>query len=443
MRQRPLGRYRYVRLRWRVLFTAIDAIGGVVFGVARALRRLLPVPAGIAKEHDDDLRRILLVQLDHLGDAIITTAILPALRRRYPRASIEVLAGPWNRAVFEAAAEVDRVEVSAVNRFARGSRARFAWIASLLWWAVRLRRRHYDLGIDVRGEFSLALLLWLAGVRRRIGWGSGGGGFLLSDRATSAWNRPEVDSRWALLKPLGIEPPDDASRWPAVKVSPSARRAIAGRLGKAGGPRVVLHIGAGSRAKQWPVEHWRELLRRILGEHRAAQRGQVHVFGQPSSEMATLIGRKMDQTPTAAQVVLVGGPSDRIIARRILGPRDWPRVVDLTGRLSIARLAAVLEAADVVVGADSGPAHLAAAVDTPVVALFSGTNRSRQWRPRGRRVVVLRHRVACGPCHRQECPRPDHPCMRGLTPATVAWEVAELLAGRVGACTHAATSGEL
>jgi hypothetical protein len=69
---------------------------------------------------------------------------------------------------------------------------------------------------------------------------------------------------------------------------------------------------------------------------------------------------------------------------------------------------------------------LAVAVGTPAVVLFSGTNRVEQWRPWGRRIVVLRHDVACSPCHRQTCPWMEHPCMSGLTAQSVSRAIRQL-----------------
>ncbi len=403
LQRRTLGRYRYVRLRWRLLFAMVDFLGTHLLRIAQSLRSLaLRSPTGLGADclpaGDYDTRAILVVQLDHLGDAIISTVLFPALRRRFPDASIEVLAGPWNSELFRAVPEVDRVHVSSVNRFARGRWKRLAWIPATLWWGMALRRRRFDLGIDVRGDFPIALLLWLCGARRRVGFDSGGGGFLLTDRLPFVLHRPEVQSRLALLETLGIAIHKE-NRRPTFQPSPPARRHVARRLAEAFTDNqheralVVLHVGAGSEAKKWPVEHWRQLVDRITADHRA-------------------------------QVVLVGGADDRIIAHALLGSRPRPGVADWTGRLSIDVLAALLERADLAVGADSGPAHLAAAVATPVVVLFSGTNDPRQWRPRGNGVRVVRRQVACSPCHRQQCPLPDHPCMQQLTPARVAREVA-------------------
>lgn len=403
LQRRPLGRYRYVRLRWRVLFALVDLLGAVLWRIARALRGRTAGRGPAAAQRADHPNVVLLVQLDHLGDAILSTAMLPALRERYPRASIEVLCGAWNREVFEASAEVDRVHVSRVNRFAR-SCLRVAWIPATIWWGLRLRGK-VDLGVDVRGEFPVAVILWLAGARRRVGWDCAGGGFLLTDQCEFVPDRPELQSRRALLNLLGVPGPRVADAWrPRLRPCPQAEQRVARWLAQDGlpdgrhGPRVVFHLGAGTQAKQWPVRHWQELLGRVLVD-------------------------------CGAQVVLAGSDADRTTAARVLGGRPWPRVIDWTGRLGLVELAALLRRADLLVGTDSGPAHLAAAVDTPAIVLFSGTNNPRQWQPRGRHVVVLRHRVECSPCHRARCPWVEHPCMAGLHPRQVAAAVRGVLGG--------------
>ena len=107
-------------------------------------------------------------------------------------------------------------------------------------------------------------------------------------------------------------------------------------------------------------------------------------------------------------------------------------MIDWTGDLDVLELAALIERADVFVGADSGPAHLAAAVGRPSVVLFSGTNNAGQWRPQGLQVTVLKNEVACSPCHRETCPLVDHPCLEGLFPAAVMHAVCSHLSQTVG-----------
>ncbi len=420
------GRYRYTKWRWRISVRVLDAVGSILI---RPWRLLRPVAAARPP------RKILVVQLDHMGDAILTTPIFPGLRAAYPHASIEVLASPSNREVFESDPDVDRVHLADRNWFERrpGRRA----LGSAVWTLGRSLRSHgYDLGIDVRGDILTVLVLALAGIPRRLGWAMGGGGFLLTDVARWVPGRHEVESRLALLECLGLpaDPPTrvrvhatDRDRvrvahrlrdaWPgrpsrraataagpvlaarpgpggahqrrAARSRPAASRwdepdrLHAGRFGDTA-PLLAVHLGAGAAAKRWPTRHWRDLVGRFLAD--------------------------------GWRVIAVGGPEDGEVAAALgthPGLRDW------TGRLAVTETAALLERADLFIGSDSGPAHLAASAATASVILFSGTNRPRQWRPWSRRTLVLRKKVPCRPCHHKACPLADHPCMTGLDPDRV------------------------
>ena len=281
------------------------------------------------------------------------------------------------------------------------------------------------------------LVLALAGIPRRVGWAMGGGGFLLTDTAPWEPGRHEVRSRLALLDAIGAEPlPTDEVRvtvavedrdrvrvarmlrdaWPVAtrRSRVVSRRATAmvaagatsgtdadGRQGLAiadrgdadwlhagrfgdESPLLAVHLGAGTPAKRWPIASWDDLIGRFLRE--------------------------------GWRVVVVGGPEDGRLAEALTPHcelRDW------TGRLRVTETTALLERADLFLGADSGPAHLAASAGVPSVILFSGTNRVGQWRPWSRRSLVLRHSVPCHPCHRKVCPLADHPCMTAIGPDRV------------------------
>ncbi|WP_235905394.1 glycosyltransferase family 9 protein [Tautonia marina] len=481
----PVRRYRYSKWRWRVLVGTLDAVGGLAMRLWRIVR---PIPTW------SEPRRILVVQLDHLGDSVLSSPLFPRLKAHSPDAAIDVLASPSNRAVFEADPLVDRVILADRNWFERQP-GRWA-LASAVWSIARmLRGKGYDLGIDVRGDVLSVLVLAMAGIPRRVGWAMGGGGFLLTDLADWVPGRHEVRSRLALLDAMALPrpegEPDDASARVSVHVSDrdrsrvarlladawespapvpvrpakrSVRRASAelvivgsgpsnhlmdedfppdpdsepprfplslsvlspsrrgegcrrpgegirppqhfnrprsdeapiepsngseadwlhaGRFG-ASAPLLAVHLGAGTPAKRWPIEHWDALLTRFLRD--------------------------------GWRVLIVGGPDDAELAAR-LTPHDALR--DWTGRLAVTETTALLERADLFLGSDSGPAHLAACAGVPSVVLFSGTNRVGQWRPWSRRSLVLRHDVPCNPCHRKVCPLADHPCMTGLTPDRV------------------------
>jgi ADP-heptose:LPS heptosyltransferase len=362
---------------------------------------------------------------------VLTSSLIPHLQAAYPEARLDVLASPSNRAVFEANPWIDRVIVAERNWFERRPGGWALWTA--VWSLGRsLRAQGYHLGIDVRGDVLSVLVLALAGIPRRVGWAMGGGGFLLTDVAGWVPGRHEVRSRLALLECLGlraegpvrvdVHPTDQdrarinvllRDRWPhrtlGSKREPSrilvggrsrsapglppiangmdvpceADQLHAGRFG-ADPPLLAAHLGAGTPAKRWPVAHWKVLIPLFLSD--------------------------------GWRVVIVGGPEDLPASA---GLREHPRLLDLTARLSIAETTALLERADLFIGADSGPAHLAACARVPSIILFSGTNRHRQWRPWSRRALVLRARVPCRPCHQKSCPLADHPCMSGLRPERV------------------------
>lgn len=399
--RRLLGCYRYVRLRWRLLFAAIDCLGWLLFGPARLLGRaakLVRPAASSTSPNPEDIKRILVIQLDHLGDAVLSTGFLASLAAVYPAARLDVLAAPWNAAVFRMCPGVRRVRVLHRNRFAAGGG--WNWIAALVRCAWHLRRCRYDVAIDVRGEFPHALLMWLAGARHRIGWNCGGGGFLLTQSAAFHRGRHEVLSRLALLRLLVSATEDDVA--PRIRPAAKAVASVQRRLNEVGlpiaaatepdarsGPLVVMHVGSGTQAKRWPAWHWRELLGRLIVTHNA-------------------------------QVVLVGVASEAHVSRQVLAGGALNNVVDWTGQLSLAELAALLARCDLFIGADSGPAHLAAAVGARTVAIFSGTNHPHQWAPWGRAVSLLCRPPACSPCHRQQCALADHPCMVGVQPGEVA-----------------------
>src|SRR5438874_595207 len=189
-----VGRYRYSKLRWRLLVRALDLLGTIALAIVGRFRpvRRLTCP-----------RRVLVVQLDHLGDAVLSTPLIAELRAAYREATIDVLASPSNHEVFEADPHVNRVWVAERTWFERRP-DRWA-LATAVWSLGRsLRGMGYDLGIDVRGDVLTVLVLALAGVPRRVGWSMGGGAFLLTD--VSGWipGRHEVRSRLALLTQLGI-----------------------------------------------------------------------------------------------------------------------------------------------------------------------------------------------------------------------------------------------
>ena len=168
------GRYRYSKLRWRVLVHAFDFFGSLAMAIVRRFSPARPI---------DCPRRIILVQLDHLGDAVLSTPLLAELRSAYPGATIDVLASPSNHEVFDCDPHVNRVQVADRTWFERKPE-RWGLLTAVWELGRSLRQYKYDLGIDVRGDVLSVLVLTLGACRG--GWD----GRWVADRSCSrTWRR--------------------------------------------------------------------------------------------------------------------------------------------------------------------------------------------------------------------------------------------------------------
>ncbi|MFL6116113.1 MAG: glycosyltransferase family 9 protein [Catenulispora sp.] len=238
-----------------------------------------------------------------------------------------------------------------------------------------------------------ALVLRWAGVRRISAISVDFGGSLLDVRHQVPEDIPETERALSLAAAAGFEAPAADDRLPAVRRS---ELPDLGALGPpvdavAGEPYVVVHPGCSAPARSWPAARWAE----AVGELTAAGR----------------------------RVVVTGSPAERALTARVAGPDG----LDLGGRTALPELAAVLAGARAVVVANTGPAHLAGAVRTPVVSLFAPVVPAVRWAPRGSEVVLLGDQnAACAGSRARHCPVPGHPCLTGTTAADVVAAVEKL-----------------
>lgn len=380
--KKPPRPYAYRKPWVRNAFRLVDEAGGLLF----ARRRERPA----------EIRRVLVFRPDHLGDVVFSLPVLQALRRALPGARIDLVVGPWAKALFPEGAEAPAgAELLSFDSpwLARPPRAK-AGVLSVLSLAWLLRRRSrgaggpYDMAIDLRGDFRHILAARLAGVRYLAGRGITGLGFLLDAELREASGRHQVEGNLALVEAAGFGPQETLN--PAIALSKEeveAGRAILHAHGAANAKFVVgVHPGAGMATKRWAPEKFGALIARIT-------------------------------TELPARAVLLGGPEDRPIADAVLAAmgeaRSSRRLVDLCGRLpSLRAFMGVAKGCHLFVGNDSGPAHIAAALGVPVLCLFSGTNDPAEWGPRGGPVVILRRRVECEGCALPECGH--HSCMANL-----------------------------
>ena len=311
-------------------------------------------------------RRILLLRLERIGDLLMALPAIADVRALAPAAEIHLAVGSWNRSLAGAIRGVDRVLVADASWLAR-ERAGDG-LTELLRAARRWGRQSYDLAINFEPDIRSNLMLAATGSAWTAGFESGGGGPLL-DVALDYDVRAHTSDNTRRLVATTFGRAAEASPRAGLTIGEESTRDAARRLAAAGArPLVGVHVSGGRAIKQWDPARFVEVAARISDERGAA-------------------------------IVLTGSPTDRPLVddvRRALGPRP---VVDVAGDIDLLSLAAVLERLNLLVTGDTGPMHLAAAVGTPVVAVFGPSDPAR-YAPRGPLDRVVRVDLPCSPCNR-------------------------------------------
>jgi len=359
-------------------------------GAHPAADRAGPIDLGCA-------HRILAVRPDNLGDVVLLTPALRALRAAAPaRARLDLLATPAGAAVGPLLDSVDEVvEVPSVSwQDAAGEtfdpQAQLALIR-------RLAAGGYDLAViftsSSQSPWPAAFVCACAGIPIRAGASREFGGSLLTHWTDAL---PEglhqADRALALLSRFGV-PTDQADRRLELRLPPDASTAARRELGAfpAGAPYAVLLPGASCPSRRYPAHRFA-----VVAELLAGAGLRVVVAGTArEAELVEQVRAGADRTPS--------GPADPSSAG------EASPSVGLAGSLTVPELAALLRGAAVVVTNNSGGAHLADAVRAPVVILFAGTEREAEYQPRAGTGTLLRRPTACSPCrafvcaYQQEC----------------------------------------
>jgi len=339
----------------------------------------------------DDVRRILCVRLDNLGDVLMSTPAMRALAERFPQARLSLLASPAGALlepflpdvadviVYEAP-WVKHPEVSAVD--------------GDLDMIARLRDGAFDAAVIftvyTQSALPAALFCRLAGIPRVLAHVRENPYFLVSDWARdnvpADGGRHEVQRQLDLVAQVGARTTDPRL---IFALRDEDREAMRRQLGAHGvdpdSGFIVVHPGATAASRRYPAEYFALAVRRIVAQ-------------------------------TGRRIVLTGSASERPLADSIR-QASLTCATNLAGALSLGEFAALVESAAVVVSNNSGPVHIAAATNTPVVDLYALTNpQHTPWRVPHR---LLYQDVPCRYCYRSICPQGHHTCLRGVEPDAV------------------------
>ena len=316
-------------------------------------------------------RRVLVIKPSSLGDVVQALPVLHALRERFPDAHLAWLVSRACQDVVSGHPDLDeRVVFDRERLRLAGPSPRPG--AEFLALLRRLRRGRFDLVIDLQGLLRSGVMAYATGARRRVGLGR--------SRELAEWfytdvvpvptlQMPSVDRYWLVAEALGVghEPkafhiavPDSARAWARERVAHLAR------------PVLVVNPGARWLTKRWPADRFAALADRFV-------------------------------ETSGGTAVLVGSSNERDVAQQVCtAMRASP--VNLVGQTDLKQLGAVLAEADLMVTNDSGPMHMAAALGTPVVAVFTCTSPVRAG-PHGPGHRVVASRAACAASYDRRCRR--------------------------------------
>jgi lipopolysaccharide heptosyltransferase II len=348
-------------------------------------------------------KRILVVRLDNLGDVLLTTPAIHAIRKSLPNAEITLLASSVGAQVAQLDPDIHDVIVYQApwmdpwHLLPQDGTREYAMIETL-------RARRFDGAIIFtsfhQSPLPTAYLCYLAGIPLRLAASIDGPGSLLTTRHKHPEHMlHEVERGLDLVRAIGMKTNEQNLM---LKVPNAARGTIYNLLSLYSiDPQrllVVVHPGCSMPARTYPWEMYARVIDLLIER-----------FG--------------------ATVAITGANAERELAARICShvqEENRKAALPLAGLLPFPELCALIEIADLTITNNTGPMHIAAAVKTPVVALFALTNPPEQWRPWQSPYRQLYHNVACRICYSRVCPY-GHECLRLVTPEMVVDGAADLL----------------
>jgi heptosyltransferase-2 len=345
------------------------------------------------------IKKILVIRPDAIGDLLLATPALAALRQKFPEAHIALMVRPYNQFVIKNNPDIDEVIVDDLyDRFHFGHKVSWKQYRA---WADRLRAEKFDVMINLAGDFAYALTAFMAGIPYRIGdRGRVAYSWLYNikvNQRLNSWALHEVEHNFELLEPLGI----DRRSAGKCRIFPDkdkleAAAKLIGESGLAGKKLIGVNVGTSGTNKAWALGNFVKLIELLAAKYRT-------------------------------KIILVGGPKENELNKQIM-PELRESAINLGG-LPVELFIALLGQLDLYIANDTGPTHLAAALDVPSVILYTSKyQQPARWAPWGNRHRLIKNVSACPyPCRPPSC-RLDL-CTGEISLEQVVQGVEEIMAG--------------
>ncbi|MCF7907749.1 MAG: lipopolysaccharide heptosyltransferase II [Candidatus Omnitrophica bacterium] len=328
-------------------------------------------------------KKILIARTDRLGDVILSTPVIKNLRLYYPKAHIAFICRPYTQEVLIGNPYLDEIIV-----YDKYGKHKSIW--GTIKFAWELKKKKFDLALILHPTNRMHLVSFFAAIPRRIGWAKNMD-WSLSERlphTKQEGQKHELEYTLDILRYLKIPVKDKELFFP---VSVEAKKRVDKLLKEADlgveDEFIVIHPSASCPSKRWPQDYFSEVI-------------------------------KILQDKLKIKVVVITSKKEASFAQKITKQN---KVIDFRGRLNISEIGAILQRASLFISNDSGPVHIAASVNTPVISIFgrkdSGLSPKR-WKPLGENSTYLHKDSGCSVCFAHNC-KEDFICLGKITPQEV------------------------
>ncbi|MBL7091798.1 MAG: lipopolysaccharide heptosyltransferase II [Candidatus Omnitrophica bacterium] len=330
---------------------------------------------------ENSFKKILITRTDRIGDVLLSTPVIKALRKVSPQSHIAVMVRPYARDIVLGNPYLDEVII-----YDKYGAQRSFWRSIKFGWD--LKKRKFDLALILHPTNRQHLLSFLAGIKKRVGFNRKMG-FLLTDRIEHRKHqglKHELEYTLDAVRSLGIEPEDKELFMPIRKDSEMyVEEFLASQGVQKADKMIALHPGASCPSKIWPAERFAQVADKLAGEFKV-------------------------------RVAVVAGPDDVNKGKNLISLMRCG-CIDACGKTTVSQLASLLRRCCLFISNDSGPVHIAAAVGVPVVAVFGRSQPGlspRRWGPTGKDDIVLHKDAGCRQCLAHNCQK-GFACLQAIS----------------------------
>ncbi len=339
------------------------------------------------RQTNNKIKRILVIQTAFLGDLIMSTPIFKALKEIWPNALIDVLVIPETASVLGNNPYIH-------NIYCFDKRKKINKLKSFIPLILRLGRNNYEIAFSVQSSYTSSLIMFLAGIRTRVGYSKQK---LLTNKITQNKNLHIRDRVLLLIKEFSNILPDNETKiFLDDQIKAKIKLLTKNDINK---KKIAIAPGSVWATKKWPENYFIELIK-MLKEH---------------------------------SIYLIGGPDDKVLCQRILNNSEHNNITNFAGELSIIESSTLISMMELTICNDSGPLHMANAVETPVFAFFGPTVKAFGCYPYRENDRLLEVEMDCRPCSkhgRDNCPKKHHKCMINITPDHVYTQIEDFFSAR-------------